>query len=178
MITLNSYLNRFQFEGIHYVEGTPVYTGNLNNLPDGHASRLDDLCQQANIQLRYYDETITDDNGKVHEIYPEYHGQAPTYCWLADGIMAQDEVKEFIDDYAEHLTDNPHSADQWSTDFTSLGFKKFDYEAESGFHYGQNDTPKKLAELIQSKHDGAEIIFSINSTGQFDIHFSAWYRVR
>ena len=49
-------------------------------------------------------------------------------------------------------------------------------EYEHGFHYGQNDTPKKVKKTIFEKHGSVEVLFVISDIGQFDLEFIAYYK--
>lgn len=194
MLTLNLYLDKLQsagklnFAGEHYSDGLPVWTGYLwrafgdDGAKDGKKTRLEralDLCAAKNISVRFEDEIISDERGRAHEINPGFHGQTPTWKQFEGEIWARDEVKSEseIANYAERLMNDMRNADQWEIDFAPLGFAKFDYEAEAGFHPGQSDTPESLAARVRATHPGADLIFAISDVGQFDCHFFAWYKV-
>ena len=194
MLTLNRLLeafienNKLTFEGNHYDSGEPVYTGDLWHLwpaPAGETlekerwNRLYSIMEKKGMQLRFYDETISDDNGKVHEIHPGYHGQVKTFKIMDDSsIWSQDEAQENPESYLEALLQCDEAVDSWEIDFAPFGFVKFDYQAESGFHHGQTDTPESVKKMVQEKFpDCEEFVFSIEGVGQFDVHFSVWYRL-
>jgi len=89
------------------------------------------------------------------------------------GIEAGDEV----DTYIEYLLDDARRADTFDVDWTKHGFRKLNDDAfESGFHPGQTDNPAKILKAAQAEHPDHEFLFSIDSTGQFDINFSLWAR--
>ncbi len=196
MFTLNSLLSHFEesgkltFEGEHYESGEAVYTGDLWRLwpdPSGLESvkhgRLRDLMEKRNMQLRFYDETITDDNGKVHERIPGYHGEVATYRILGDNVWSQGEgQEEHTDAYIEALLEEPfeNRSDRWLSDkqLTERGFVKFDYDAESGFHRGQTDTPDSTVDRVKAQFPTAtDFIFRITDVGQFDMGWNVWYRL-
>lgn len=207
MFTLNRLLaafqdaNRLQFEGTHYSDACPVWSGDLwrlfgnaigdapeNKTASRKLRRLESLCETAGIQLRFYDEITTDDNGRVHETQPGFYGATLTYALLNDcEIWAQDEAAEHLDDYAERCIYEPgafnNHMDSWDIDFTSIGFVKWSPDAaepeiyETGFHAGQNDSPETVAAAIAAKYgDAVEIIFARDHAGQFDVHWFAWLR--
>lgn len=195
MLTLNSILHHFiesdklTFEGSHYDSGAKVYTGDLWRLwphPSGLESekqnRLRDLMEKRNMQLRFYDETVTDDNGKVHEKIPGYHGQIATYRIFDCAVWSQDEAIDNAAAYVEALLEEDFNnrSDRWLTEeqLTELGFIKFDYEAESGFHPGQDDTPESMVEKVKEEFPTAtDFIFHITEVGQFDCAWNVWYRL-
>lgn len=47
---------------------------------------------------------------------------------------------------------------------------------ESGFHYGQTDTPEKVCKLVTELLGNREMVFCIDSSGQFDVHFSVYIK--
>ena len=139
-------------------------------------NRLHDIAETYGVELRFYDETIRDDNGFIHNTTPSHYGWTPTYAIHDCEVWAIDEAQEHVEDYADYLIDNDNTADQFHVDFTSIGFKRWSGLCESGFHYGQDDTPDSLRETIEAKHGPCELIFYIGSTGQFDVTFGAWFK--
>ena len=194
MLTLNMLLEKLEnaakleFAGDHFETGEGVYTGDLWRLwpsPSGLESekqeRLRALMEKRNMQLRFYDETVTDDTGRVHERIPGYHGQVATWRHIGDSIWNQEEGQENPAAYIEALLAEEFSnrSDRWLSDetLTELGFHKFDYAAESGFHRGQDDTPDSVVELLKREVPTAtDFIFQITDVGQFDCGWSVWYR--
>lgn len=160
--------------------GDAVLIADWNKLDNKAMRRLEDCADAKDISLRFEGELIADDNGKLHEINPGYHGQTPTYFMdcVNECVWSVDECEDagLREDYASLLIDNPHTADQFGINFHTIGFTKYDARCESGFHPGQNDTPDKLRAEIEAKHGPCEIIFSIDDVGQFDVTFSAWFR--
>ena len=47
---------------------------------------------------------------------------------------------------------------------------------ESGFHAGQTDTPEKVCKLVTELLGPRDMLFCIDSSGQFDVHFSAYIK--
>lgn len=196
MLTLNSLITHFcdegklTFEGIHYRDKQPVYTGDLWRLwpsPDGleskNQNRLTSLASRKGIQIRFYDETITDEDGRVHEENPGYYGQVATFKVIGCSVWAEDEAQDNPAAYIDALLAEDElgrRSDRWLTDeqLTEQGFIRFDYDAESGFHPGQNDTPDSVVERLKWNRPAAQdFIFQIDDVGQFDIHFHLWYRL-
>lgn len=195
MFTLKTLLNAFteseklKFEGVHYERETKVYSGDLWRLwphPSGLESekqnRLSALMDKRGMELRFFDEIITDDNGKVHELNPGYHGQIATYRILDGSVWSQDEAIDYAAAYVEALLEEEYNnrSDRWLTDeqLTGLGFIKFEYNAEGGFHPGQTDTPDSTAAMVEAAIPGAtDFIFQITDVGQFDCAWVVWYRL-
>lgn len=189
MLTLNAILNKYdQWQDIgpsYEDESVMVYSGDLWALAKSFSgdstdtktlNRLQDIANHYGVELRFYDETITDESGRVHNTMPNGWGWTPTYAVHDCSVWAEDESQEHVEDYATYLIDNDNMADQFGVDFTSIGFTQWESLCESGFHYGQNDTPQSLRESIEAKHGPCELIFYIDSTGQFDVTFGAWFK--
>lgn len=194
MFTLNKLLialedaAKITFEGEHFETGESVFTGDLWRIwssPDGLESvkqeRLRAAMEKRNMQLRFYDETVTDDAGKVHERIPGYHGEVATYRIIGENVWNLEEGQENPSAYIDALLGEEFSnrSDRWLSDdtLTGLGFHRFDYEAESGFHRGQTDTPESVVEKLKSEVPGAtDFIFQITDVGQFDCAWIVWYR--
>jgi len=195
MFTLNTLLTAFEengklcYEGEHYESGELVWTGDLWRLwPTTDESRCESvkqnrlhaLMEKKGWQLRFYDEIITDMDGKAHESQPSSYSWTPTWRILEScEVWSKQNALDDIEKYVEVLMneDVKNRYDRWDIDFSEHGFTRFDYAAESGFHHGQTDTPESVKEMIEKEHGAdCDIVFSIDSTGQFDVHFSAWYR--
>ena len=190
MLTFNKILDTFQDwqdVGPSYEDSdVMVYSGDLWALAkmfsgesvDGKTlNRIADIAERYGIELRFCDETITDEQGRVHSTTPSHYGWVPTFKVFDCEVWAQDEVdSDTLEQYAENLLGDDNNADQWGINFSPLGFKQWQDIGESGFHHGQNDTPDKMRQAIESKHGECEIIWYIDSTGQFDCHFGAWFK--
>lgn len=192
MLTFNAILEAFREEwqdvGPSYDDPeTTVYSGDLwalakcfsgNPTDSKTLDRIHDIAEHHGIELRFYDETITDEQGRVHNTNPTHWGWTPTYRVFDCEIWAEDEVdSDTLPDYADMLIDDDNNADQWGVDFSPLGFWRYDRQGESGFHHGQNDTPESMRSAIEARYGGdVEIIWAIDDTGQFDMRFGAWVR--
>lgn len=114
-------------------------------------------------------------------ISPDSYGWRPEYYSSEYGVIC---LKCFKDDgyaegYINEMVNNPKNAvnlnlvDEQQLD--EMGFFKINlYSYENGWHHGQNDDPKSIFKHFSGKYP--EIIFTIDSVGQFDMRFSAWAR--
>lgn len=111
---------------------------------------------------------------------PNGHGWQPDY-YLGDGfiICSRDfkESEEHQEAYLNALINNTNKVNQLISEdqLTELGFVKLnDNSYERGLHFGQNDSPKEIYEKFNESYE--EIIFTIDSMGQFETEFSVWGR--
>jgi hypothetical protein len=64
-------------------------------------------------------------------------------------------------------------------DLELAGFVKYNGQFESGWHPGQDADPVAITAEIRKWHGpDVDVVFLLDSTRQFDIEFSAYYRVR
>lgn len=139
-------------------------------------NRVYDLCEQKGIDFRFNDEIIIDEHGRAHERQPSMYGDSLSWAYSSCGefLWTRDEVSDYLEDYAESLENCPTVADKWNTDFSSLGYEKHSGQFESGFHPGQTDNPETIQAELLKTYDS--VIWSIDSSGQFDCGFSAWVK--
>lgn len=79
-------------------------------------------------------------------------------------------------DWYAGLEDNPETAVSiGGIDPSDYGYKLIQEGFESGFHPGQNDKPKEIYKRkVQQGYK--HILFTIDRSGQFDVHFSVWHK--
>lgn len=119
---------------------------------------------------------------KVVRTSPTHYGWQPDfYVSPSDGIICEkcfDDNEGYQDEYIEEKINDPKSAingliteDQLET----LGWEKWNSQSyENGWYTGQTDEPQEIYNELKSKFE--EIVFFIDSVGQFDTHFSVWTR--
>ena len=133
--------------------------------------------------LEWSDEWIQSDSGKIYRSTPDCHGWKPSFV-ITDRrseVIGRDEIEagDCLDEYEEHLLNNPKHADTFDVDWTERGFVKLNEdEYESGFHPGQTDDPTIILAKARKADPNADYLFSIDGVGQFDMRFSIWKRAR
>jgi hypothetical protein len=114
-------------------------------------------------------------NGCITE-GPDYHGDTAHYAILGESDIVCEACirKDFAQEYLEGLEDNPRQAVHVrGVDPAKFGYVQVARDFENGFHPGQSDDPVKIAKDLKSRGYSG-ILFSIDSSGQFDIRFSAF----
>lgn len=130
----------------------------------------------------FYDEyTTCDDCGKVVRIAPDSYGWQPDFYTGDNGIICGDCVREtweYKEDYIADKINNPKMAVNGvlsEDDLVALGFEKVNTNSyEAGYYDGQNDDPEAIYNELSGTHD--EILFFVDSIGQFETCFSVWVR--
>lgn len=155
-----------------------VVLANWNNVP----SRLADYLDAAGFELEWSDEWIITyrQTSKAWRVQPDSYGWQSSVMVTDDGeiITPDDGASEFIAECLMTDWNQPTSAlPDWvkEADLVEAGFSKFNGESfENGWHPGQADKPEEIAhQLFEMGADS--VVFQLDSVGQFDVRFSAWY---
>jgi hypothetical protein len=153
-----------------------IVFANWNPFPRG----LDDVLERAGYSVEWSDEWIVSETGKAYRSSPDSYGWKPYYVLTDDGdVIGGDEIEsgDQLEWYVnEYLLNNPRRANVFKIDLAALGFKRFNGEFETGFHPGQNDDPKQVCAHIRRDLPDHDIVFSLDSVGQFDQKWTAWTR--
>ena len=145
-----------------------------------HHPRLWEQLESQGVQFHWHDEWIIDHNSDK-----AYRTSADSYSWQSsimyiDGDMLTPD--DDIDTWLEHVLQNETPCLPgvvWSaTDIINAGFAKYNGTYESGWHPGQDDNPVTIMATVKREYgEDTEVVFRLDSSGQFDINFSAYYRL-
>jgi hypothetical protein len=166
------------------VDGEWITTSKTDTLP----SRLCDALENIGADIEWCDEWTN-----CAECYKAMRTQADSYGWTMygafweDGYVCADCLKEHLADFIEG-EDYINNASKclmpmFESDLEALGFIQWEagneHTYESGWHPGQDDNPKDiLASILEGKdEDDVQVVFLLNSVGQFDMRFSAYVKV-
>jgi len=117
---------------------------------------------------------------------PSYHGDLPEYVILdcditcKDCILDDESIQDEIIDQYKNQTNK--AIMPWFFDIIEKqGYVCYSPDEycqifETGFHHGQNDNPKDIAEDIKKNLPDHDYIFKIDSAGQFDIQWSVFIK--
>lgn len=154
-----------------------ILFGNWND----HAGSKDrkrfcDIAEHAGFELEWSDEWSTcGDCGKAFRTSPDSYGWMASYNYTDGDLIC---VECLTDDPAGHLAtleDDPTTANTISRiNPGDHGYVRYNGDFENGFHPGQTDDPAQITKTMQAL-GLSRIIFNLESVGQFDVRFSAWY---
>ena len=152
-----------------------AFIGDWNNIPSYVERYIENHFEYS--LIGYYDEyTTCSDCGNMIKTSPSYYGWLPGY-WVGDGFIqcSTCAADDNYDGYVEELVNNPDKANTLMShdDLTRHGFEPYECDYETGFHPGQTDDPHKVFDELK---DSFDVLFSIQSTGQFDCHWCAYVR--
>jgi len=163
----------------------------VSNVP----SRLASALERIGAEVEWYD-NYTQCCGcyKAVQTEPDSYSWVPPYVWGMDGALcsgcATDDVESALE-YGEYLNDYGKAVTFCdAAELEAIGFTRWQHTDGAdgaggyahGWYPGQNDTPRAVYEAIEREFGDAgvdvDIVFLIDHSGQFDIHFGAFYRLR
>lgn len=144
---------------------------------------LQNGLERRGFALEWEDEWVeADETSKAYRTSPTSYGWTPYYVIRNDcEIIGGDEIENDSDMQAwyvdEYLLNNSRHANIFrGVSLEKHGFAKFNGTYETGFHPGQNDEPKAVLAHIRREMPNHDVVFSIDSCGQFDTMWTAWTR--
>lgn len=158
-------------------------------------SRLAAALERVGASVEWYDSYSTCcECFKAVQTEPDSYSWVPPYVIGDNGYLcsgcALDDVESALE-YGEYLNDYDRAVTFCdASDLESIGFDRWEHtdgrdgagRYANGWYPGQDDTPRAVFEAIEREFGTAgvavDIVFLIDSTGQFDIHFGAFYRLR
>lgn len=138
-----------------------------------------DIEKEFGVTLVFSDEyTTCSDCSKLIRTSPDSYFWQPDFH-IGDGFIACNECfndnEDMQEDYLQERVNNYQSANQLLSDeqIEALDFKRI---SEHEYFMGERttDTPERLYHALEEQYH--EILFSIDSTGQFNTDYSVWVR--
>jgi hypothetical protein len=143
---------------------------------DNTMPRLAKLLEYFGASLEWIDEWFVCDCGKCMRTSADSHGWKASYWFTGSNIVCAECVLSDPSDYLEYLQGNAEDALTLDIDLSDHDYVKFRANCETGWHYGQNDSPKEIAKSLQTM--GIEnFIFEIDEAQQFTVIWSVWIRI-
>ena len=145
-----------------------------------HHPRLWDQLEGQGVSFEWHDEWVVDhDADKAYRTSPDsYMWQPSTVCDDNGELLTPDDDIEAWVDWANGEPSRCLPSVVWDAgDLMGAGFAQHNGKYEAGWHPGQDDDPRKVLATIRREHgDDVDVVFLLDSTGQFDATFSAWVR--
>jgi len=177
-------------DGDYNITSDDYILTNWNNIPRGLTDYIEEHWETDWTDMA----TTCTECGKYIRLVPMYHGWVPQHYRTTDGypicreccLNQPDYILDDLSFYADSLPVYVGACQKWlKPELEKAGYAPFNSEHslckdvfESGFHVGQTDTPQKVAKLIEETLGGlTKVIFMIDDSGQFDIHFSAYVKL-
>lgn len=153
-----------------------IALGIITDIPD--ILRGGDILEKA-FSIYFADEYNSCSGcGKLIKTSPSYYGDLPEYLYTDCEILCSDCYTDgdVLDLYMNDA-DKALNSRQLKKSLEKHGFTCYRDNLESGYHPGQTDNPHKISQELEVEIPGANWIFCIDGTGQFDIRFSLWYKL-
>lgn len=113
---------------------------------------------------------------------PDSYSWTPSFAFTDDGFYCHNCMREDgIDALAGYIND-PTKCISWCEPehVVGLGFLKWEpgneHNYANGWYPGQDDDPTPILAEIRRQHEDAQVVFFLDSVGQFDLRFSAYFR--
>lgn len=112
--------------------------------------------------------------------------QPDSYSWTMYGAFVMSDyvcadcMVEDLDSYLEDYVNDSDRAVTWCDGnvMADNGWTKWEprnpHTYETGWHPGQNDKPKPILAEIHREDSNTQVVFLIDTVGQFDMRWSAW----
>ena len=155
-----------------------IILGNYNPSDFNNSGDFGRVCDALErvAELEWEDEWMAcDDCGKLFRtIGDSYHWQAFYNVGCTNGCFLCGNCVD-PEDYLNEIMDNPNVAITLDIDPLHYGFHSYNGRFESGFHVGQTDDPRKIAEKVKAS-GFSHYVFKIDRVSQFDIHFKVYVK--
>ncbi len=149
---------------------------------DNRFSRLFDALERIGVEAHWLDEwqQCSGCQSIVRSNADSYHWQ-PSYVWVSDELFcANCATGDYLEESLAEFIGNPDKAiTSWLSlsDLESAGFVRWNHPPyENGWHPGQDDNPRDIADRFESGNPDAEWLFYLDETSQFYMRFSLFYR--
>lgn len=165
----------------------PILMCDWNPIPSAMYDYLENFYQ-----LEWDDEGGSCCNcNKYVRTSPTSYGWVPNYIFSdGNGYICRECVEDNPDELIEEFKDcgyvQPKACPEWGKELLEkAGWNQLERENvddcdsyESGWYYGQNDDPAEQVKNLEKHFPNHSYIFAIDSTGQFDVHWSIWVKER
>lgn len=175
--------------GYDYDDDTVMVVGNWNSKRTGtvwerqHPIRLGNMLETTGAEIDWHDEwTQCGECYRAVRTQPNSYSWTPSYIWTEYEPVCVECVLENLEAFLEDFINDPQKAFPFDVSLRDYGFEKWEpndpHTYEIGFHPHQTDDPKRVLPEIQDAFpdDDIEVVFLIDSKGQFDMRWSAWFR--
>lgn len=168
-------------------DDTVLVAGNWNSRRNAlawesqHPIRVANALESVGAECVWYDEWSQCSNCfRAFRTQPDSYSWTPSYIWANECEMVCAECvlgnpEPYIDEYVNQVKVFP-----FDIPLSKYGFNIWNIgrSYESGWHPGQDDDPGAIQEMILEAHPDAEVLFELDAQGQFDMRFSAYYRIK
>lgn len=137
--------------------------------------RVAALLEKLGVELEWSDEwTFCDECGKAVRTSPDSYNWRRSYSQDDDGaINCAECISKDPAEYLQSLEGDSRRCVTLDIDLAEHDYVLLEDGFEHGFHHGQDADPKLIGDALREQGI-TRFIFTLDSTGQFDIAFSVW----
>ena len=142
---------------------------------DDTACRVARLLEKLGVELEWEDEwVLCEQCGKAVRSEPDSYGWKRSYWRDENGsVTCGGCIQEDPADCLASLEGDTNNCVTLDLDLAEHGYVLLQDSFEHGFYHGQDADPKLIGEALREQ--GIDrFLFTLDSTGQFDISFSVW----
>jgi hypothetical protein len=161
------------------------YANGVRTLISDKPSRLASALEWCGVEIEWHDEwTECGECYRLVRTQANSYSWSPSYLWANEcEIVCHECAKADVGHYVADYVNDADKAITWigATELEAIGFTVWenpdgtDYY-ESGWHPGQDDKPSDILASIHRYNSELDVVFLIDSVGQFDIRFKAYVR--
>lgn len=152
-------------------------SGEERNVIDDSMSKLGKRLEELQIEMEWSDEWTTCDGcGKAVRTSSDSHGWRRAYDTIEDETVCHECItknKASIKSYLQFIENKHTKAVTIDVNPETYGYNKVDREFANGWYGGQDDEPEFIANALREQNI-TRFVFSIDSVGQFDLHFTVY----
>jgi hypothetical protein len=153
------------------------YVNQERKVLDDSMSKLSKRLEELKIEMEWSDEWTTCDKcGKAVRTNGDSHGWQRAYDTIENEMVCHECItknKASIKNYLQYLENKHTKAVTINVNPEDHGYNKVDREFENGWYGGQDDDPESIANALREQNI-TRFVFSIDSVGQFDLHFTVY----
>lgn len=167
--------------------GEVIATGNWNNIDQWDnekkcrvflsdiPERVCNLLEKLGVEIEWSDEwSKCLDCGKLVRIHGDSYHWQPSFAKVNGELFCHECIEEDPESYLAELEGDESKCMTLDIDLTEYGYKQYNEESyESGWHPGQTDNPKVIAQELR-KRGIEKFIFTLDENSQFYSKYSVY----
>lgn len=143
-------------------------------LVDDYPKRIGALLEKLGVELEWSDEwDFCQDCGGAFRMEPDSYFWQKAYGTIEGDCVCAECIAKDPSDYLESLEGSTDEMLSLPIDLEEHDYVRLAGPLESGFHSGQDASPKKIVEFLQ-KRNIKRFIFVHDEASQFYVTFSVW----
>ena len=134
--------------------------------------------EEEGVQFEWHDEWIVDhETGKAYRTSPDSYGWKPSIMFTERGdLVTPDDDIETIVDHADTTGAVLNTNFVTKESLVDAGFVPFSTDNETGWHPGQHDDPRQVADRARIQFPDCQVVNIVTGSGQFETYWDTYVR--